>query len=104
MQTIKYKSGTYKISDTRDAAEFMRQIRKPKRPNWKNKPNHTAQKREFPMFIPGQTSVREYVRNYLASSPDHSNDSYFQQCFGYLPTTPAQCYDPTQPLVEVEHE
>ena len=105
MQTIKTEHGTYKISDKRDAAEFMRELKKPKRPKWKNKPNHTAQPIYYPMYIPGQTSVREYVRNYFLGNKDlYADDSYFQQYFGHLPSTPASVYDPTQPLVEISHD
>ena len=101
MQTIKTDRGTYKISDTRDAAEFMRRLAKPTNPRKRPEP---APLRTFPMYIPGQTSVRDYVRNYLAGNKEQADESYFHQYFGHLPTTPASVYDPAQPLVEVHHD
>lgn len=96
MQTIKTEHGTYKISDTRDAAEFMRQLAKPKKRGRREKDSV----RHFPKFYPGETSVHEYIKRFheMNGLPGCMID------FPNLPTTPAQCYDPTQPLVEVEHE
>ena len=102
MQTIKTEHGTYKISDTRDAAEFMRDLKKPKRPRWKNQPALMAKSTQYPEFYPGQTSVQDYVREYWKL-----NGHGLTECvlfYGSLCTTPASVYDPTQPLVEVHHD
>ena len=97
MQTIKTEHGTYKISDTRDAAKFMAQIAKPKNPR---KRPEKAPARSFPAYIPGKTSVHEYVKRYheMNGLPGCMVD------FPNLPTTPASVYDPAQPLVEVHHD
>ena len=96
MQTIKTEHGTYKISDTRDAAEFMRRLAKPA----KRKRSEKAPARSFPAYSPGKTSVHEYVKRYheLNGLPGCMVD------FPNLPTTPASVYDPAQPLVEVHHD
>lgn len=98
MQTIKTEHGTYKISDTRDAAEFMRELKKPKKRAQREK----DPLRYFPKFRPGETSTMTYVREYFQLN-GWSMESY-HALFPRLSPMPAPCYDPTQPLVEVTHD
>jgi hypothetical protein len=93
MQTIKTEHGTYTISDTRDAGEFLRQLAKPKKRARREKDSV----RHFPKFYPGETSVRDYVRQYF----ELNGWTNVYELFPNLPYTPAQCYDPTQLLCEV---
>ena len=95
MQTIKTEHGTYKISDTRDAAEFLRQLAKPKKRARREKDSV----RHFPQFMPGETSVQAYVAKYF----ELNKWTGVHQLFPSLPTTPAQCYDPNEFLCEVSH-
>ena len=99
MQTIKTEHGTYKISDTRDAAEFMRRLAKPA----KRKPIPKMDIRKFPAFYPGETSTRSYIRQYCEANG--FSMSYFDEYLNPGPShDPSPCYDPTQPLVEISHE
>ena len=98
MQTIKTEHGTYKISDTRDAAKFMAQIAKPKNPRKRPEP---APLRGFPGFEAGTTTTKEYLKAYFEIN---NFDRSYLALLQALHDTPAPCYDPTQPLVEVHHE
>lgn len=98
MQTIKTEHGIYKISDSRDAAEFMKKLKKPifrKRPE-------KLPVRHFPQFWPGETSTRSYIRQYCEAN-GFSMD-YFDQYLNPGPShDPSPCYDPTIPLCEAEN-
>jgi hypothetical protein len=95
MQTIKTETGVYKISDTRDAGEFMRQLAKPK----KRAKREKDPVRTFPRFESGKTTTVGYIKEYYRLN-------------GFLPPPffqvredgPAPDYDHTQPIVEVCHE
>ena len=95
MRTIKTEHGTYKIADSRNLEEFLKQLKKSKPAAKRFK----ADKRVFPMFLSGKTSTREYVEAYycmngLDGHHDNGVSEYVKGLFGDLPTTPA----PDQPV------
>jgi hypothetical protein len=93
MRTIKTEHGTYKIADSRNLEEFLKQLKKPKPAAKRFK----ADKRVFPMFLSGKTSTQEYVRAYYRMNDlegKQNLEEYVKGLFGDLPTTPA----PDQPI------
>ena len=98
MQTIKTEHGIYTISDTRDPAEFMRQLAKPKKRARREK----DPVRHFPKFHPGETSTMGYVREYFQLN-GWSMENY-HALYPALNPMPAPCYDPAQPLCEVIYD
>jgi hypothetical protein len=94
MQTIKTETGTYKISDTRDAGEFMRQLAKPK----KRAKREKDPVRNFPRFYPGDTTTAGYIRDY------YRLNGFTDGVFTCASTNPSPVYDASQPIVEVSHE
>ena len=93
MRTIKTKLGTYKIADSRNLEDFIKQLKKPKSLAKRFK----AEKRVFPMFLSGRTSTQEYVRAYYRMNDlegKQNLEEYVKGLFGNLPATPA----PDQPI------
>jgi hypothetical protein len=89
MRTIKTDHGTYKIADSRNLEEFLKQLKKPKSLAKRFK----AEKRVFPMFFSGSTSTRQYVEAYYGLN--HSvSPQYVQSLFGLLSDNPS----PDQPI------
>ncbi len=97
MQTIKTEHGTYKISDTRDAGEFMRKLAKPTQRKRPQKDDN----RVFPRFWPGETTTCGYILEYYRAN---GFDTTYMTRFKSLPGTPSPSYDPGTPLVEVNYE
>jgi hypothetical protein len=95
MRQIKTEHGTYKIADSRNPEEFLKQLKK-------SKPAVKRAKlppRQFPRFISGKTSTREYVEAYyrmngLEGGVQETVPQYVKGLFGELPDTPA----PDQPI------
>jgi predicted translin family RNA/ssDNA-binding protein len=95
MRQIKTEHGTYKIADSRNLEEFLKQLKK-------SKPAVKRAKlppRQFPAFVSGTTSTREYVEAYyrmngLDGYHDDGVSEYVKSLFGELPDTPA----PDQPI------
>jgi predicted translin family RNA/ssDNA-binding protein len=93
MRTIKTNHGTYKIADSRNLEEFLKQLKKSKAAVKRAKPPP----RQFPAFISGKTSTREYVETYYRMNRlegDKKASDYVKGLFGELPSTPA----PDQPI------
>ena len=94
MRQIKTANGTYKIADSRNLEEFLKLLKKPKVTKKAKK-----EPRQFPAFISGTTSTREYVEAYyrmngLDGHHDDGVSEYVKSLFGELPDTPA----PDQPV------
>jgi len=93
MKQIKTEHGTYKIADSRNLEEFLKQLKK-------SKPAVKRAKlppRQFPAFISGTTSTRGYVEAYYRMNRlegDKKASEYVRGLFGELPDTPA----PDQPI------
>jgi hypothetical protein len=93
MRQIKTEHGTYKIADSRNLEEFLKQLKK-------SKPAVKRAKlppRQFPAFISGKTSTREYVETYYRMNRlegDKKASEYVKSLFGELPATPS----PDQPI------
>jgi predicted translin family RNA/ssDNA-binding protein len=95
MRQIKTEHGTYKIADSRNLEEFLKQLKKSKPAVKRAKPAP----RQFPAFVSGTTSTREYVEAYyrmngLDGHHDDGVSEYVKSLFGELPDTPA----PDQPI------
>jgi hypothetical protein len=60
MRTIQTENATYKIADSRNLEDFVKQLKKPKSAAKRFK----ADKRVFPVFFAGKTSTRQYVEAY----------------------------------------
>jgi hypothetical protein len=93
MRQIKTETGNYKIADSRNLEDFVKQLKKPKSLAKRFK----AEKRVFPHFISGETSARQYVEAYYRLNNlnrDNSLYDYVKGLFGELSSTPA----PDQPV------
>jgi hypothetical protein len=60
MRTIQTENATYKIADSRNIEDFVKQLKKPKNAAKRFK----ADKKTFPVFFAGKTSTRQYVEAY----------------------------------------
>ena len=60
MRTIQTENATYKIADSRNLEDFVKQLKKPKSAAKRYK----AEKRVFPAFVAGETSTYGYLRSY----------------------------------------
>lgn len=93
MRQIKTEHGTYKIADSRNIEEFLKQLKKAKPPIKRAK----LPLRRFPVFLSGKTSTQEYVRAYYRMNDlegKQNLEEYVRGLFGELPSTPA----PDQPV------
>jgi hypothetical protein len=89
MQTIKTKLGTYKIADSRNLEDFIKQLKKAKPAAKRFK----ADKKTFPVFFAGKTSTRHYVEAYYHLN-HQASPQYVQSLFGPLSDNPS----PDQPI------
>jgi hypothetical protein len=65
MRTIQTENATYKIADSRNLEDFVKQLKKPKSAAKRFK----ADKKSFPVFFAGKTSTRQYVEAYYHLNP-----------------------------------
>lgn len=96
MQKLTIAGTTYTLKSDRDLAKLLKAA--------KAKPKMTRQSkdvRKFPLFIPGQTSTMEYVRNYWIGN-GFSSETYQETFGGRLSPLPAPVYDPLEPEVLME--
>lgn len=94
MQKLTIGGTQYTLSPSRDISKIIKAA--------KAKPKMTRQKadlRRFPLFIPGQTSTREYVRNYWAGNGFDMDN--WAALYGGLSASPAPVYDPSEPECEM---
>jgi hypothetical protein len=61
MRTIQTENATYKIADSRNIEDFVKQLKKPKSAAKRFK---AEKKGLFPSFLQGETSTRKYVEAY----------------------------------------
>jgi hypothetical protein len=100
MRQIKTENGQYTIADNRNIEEFIKQLKKPKNPAKRAK----AEKRFFPVFFAGQTSTRDYVRQYYERNNLNGNQSlyeYLDGLFGPLSDNPAPDFAVEDDVIEV---
>jgi hypothetical protein len=92
MRTIQTENATYKIADSRNLEDFVKQLKKPKSLAKRFK----AEKRVFPRFISGTTSTRQYVEAYYHFNHQgrEQGPQYVQSLFGLLSDNPS----PDQPI------
>jgi len=100
MRTIKTERGQYTIADNRNLDDFIKQLKKPKNPAKRFK----AEERVFPVFFAGQTSTRDYVRQYYKRNKLNGNQSlsdYLDGLFGPLSDNPAPDFAVEDDVIEV---
>ena len=100
MRTIKTERGQYTIADNRNLDDFIKQLKKPKNPAKRAK----VEKRVFPVFFAGQTSTRDYVRQYYERNNLNGNQSlyeYLEGLFGPLSDNPAPDFAVEDDVIEV---
>ena len=97
MRTIKTKLGTYKIADSRNLEDFIKQLKKPKSLAKRFK----AEKRVFPMFFSGSTSTRQYVEAYYHLN-HQASPQYVQSLFGLLSANPSPDFAIEDDMIEVK--
>jgi hypothetical protein len=89
MRTIQTENATYKIADSRNLEDFVKQLKKPKSLAKRFK----ADKKTFPVFFSGSTSTRQYVEAYYHLN-HQASPQYVQSLFGLLSDNPS----PDQPI------
>ena len=100
MRTIKTERGHYTIADNRNLDDFIKQLKKPKSATKRAK----VEKRVFPVFFAGQTSTRDYVRQYYERNNlngDKSLYEYLVRLFGPLSDTPTPDFAVEDDVIEV---
>ena len=97
MRTIQTENATYKIADSRNLEDFVKQLKKPKSLAKRFK----ADKKTFPVFFSGKTSTRKYVEAYY-----HLNHSvspqYVESLFGLLSANPSPDFAIEEDVIEVK--
>jgi hypothetical protein len=89
MRTIKTENATYKIADSRNLEDFVKQLKKPKSAAKRFK----VDKKTFPVFFAGETSTRKYVEAYYHLN-HQASPQYVESLFGLLSDNPS----PDQPI------
>ena len=97
MRTIQTENATYKIADSRNLEDFVKQLKKPKNAAKRFK----ADKKTFPVFVAGETSTREYVRQYYALN-HQASPQYVQSLFGLLSANPSPDFAIEEDVIEVK--
>ena len=103
MRTIQTENATYKIADSRNLDDFVKQLKKPKTAAKRFK----VDKRVFPVFKAGKTSTREYVRQYYALNHQSGMAQikfyeYLDGLFGPLSENPAPDFAVEDDVIEVK--
>jgi hypothetical protein len=97
MRTIKTKLGTYKIADSRNLEEFLKQLKKPKSLAKRFK----ADKKTFPVFFAGKTSTRHYVEAYYHLN-HQASPQYVENLFGLLSANSSPDFAIEEDVIEVK--
>ena len=97
MRTIQTENATYKIADSRNLEDFVKQLKKPKSAAKRFK----ADKKTFPVFFAGETSTRDYVRQYYALNHQASYE-YIESLFGPLSENPSPDFAIEDDVIEVK--
>ena len=97
MRTIQTENATYKIADSRNIEDFVKQLKKPKSAAKRFK----AEKRVFPVFFAGETSTRQYVEAYYHLNHQASYE-YIESLFGPLSENPSPDFAIEEDVIEVK--
>ena len=101
MRTIQTENATYKIADSRNLDDFVKQLKKPKTAAKRFK----VDPRVFPVFHAGKTSTRDYVRQYYERNSLNGNQplyEYLDGLFGPLSENPAPDFAVEDDVIEVK--
>jgi hypothetical protein len=98
MRTIQTENATYKIADSRNLEDFVKQLKKPKSAAKRFK----ADKRVFPVFFAGKTSTRKYVEAYYELNHQASPHEYVESLFGLLSVNPSPDFAIEEDVIEVK--
>jgi len=101
MRTIQTENATYKIADSRNLDDFVKQLKKPKSAAKRFK----ADKKTFPVFFAGKTSARDYVRQYYERNNlngDKNLYEYLDGLFGPLSENPSPDFAIEEDVIEVK--
>ena len=97
MRTIQTENATYKIADSRNLDDFVKQLKKPKSAAKRFK----AEKRVFPVFFAGETSARQYVEAYYHLN-HQASPQYVESLFGLLSVNPSPDFAIEEDVIEVK--
>ena len=97
MRTIQTENATYKIADSRNLEDFVKQLKKPKSAAKRFK----ADKKSFPVFFAGKTSTRKYVEAYYELN-HQASPQYVQSLFGLLSANPSPDFAIEEDVIEVK--
>jgi hypothetical protein len=97
MRTIQTENATYKIADSRNLDDFVKQLKKPKSATKRYK----AEKRVFPVFFAGKTSTRKYVEAYYHLN-HQASPQYVESLFGLLSVNRSPDFAIEEDVIEVK--
>jgi hypothetical protein len=97
MRTIQTENATYKIADSRNLEDFVKQLKKPKNAAKRYK----VEKRVFPVFFAGKTSTRQYVEAYYHLN-HQASPHYVESLFGLLSANPSPDFAIEDDVIEVK--
>ena len=97
MRTIQTENATYKIADSRNIEDFVKQLKKPKSAAKRYK----AEKKTFPVFFAGETSTRKYVEAYYHLN-HQASPQYVESLFGLLSVNPSPDFAIEEDVIEVK--
>ena len=97
MRTIQTENATYRIADSRNLEDFVKQLKKPKSAAKRFK----AEKRVFPVFFAGKTSARQYVEAYYHLN-HQASPQYVESLFGLLSANPSPDFAIEEDVIEVK--
>jgi hypothetical protein len=97
MRTIQTENATYKIADSRNLEDFVKQLKKPKSAAKRYK----VDKKTFPVFFVGETSTRKYVEAYYELN-HQASPQYVESLFGLLSVNPSPDFAVEDDVIEVK--
>jgi hypothetical protein len=97
MRTIQTENATYKIADSRNLEDFVKQLKKPKSAAKRYK----VDKKTFPVFFAGETSTRQYVEAYYELN-HQASPQYVESLFGLLSVNPSPDFAVEDDVIEVK--
>jgi hypothetical protein len=97
MRTIQTENATYKIADSRNLEDFVKQLKKPKSAAKRYK----VDKKTFPVFFARETSTRKYVEAYYHLN-HQASPQYVESLFGLLSVNPSPDFAIEEDVIEVK--
>lgn len=97
MRMIQTENATYKIADSRNLEDFVKQLKKPK----SLAKRYKSEKKAFPVFYAGKTSTRHYVEAYYHLN-HQASPQYVQSLFGLLSVNPSPDFAVEEDVIEVK--